>query len=164
MPDSNVDPLVKEIIGIFQESHTSLGLDNLSLSIIGNLYFEPGEISMEELAQKTGYSLTSISQKLKFLAPFAIIRRRTRPGSRKVYLYMEKDLFKMWKQQIMMYYVPEIKIARENIPSLIEKYEKQATDREQKERLKILENYYKQILQFEKILNNLLGAIEELQE
>lgn len=159
-----VDPLVREYIEIGQELHKALGLDNLSYSIIGILFLEPGEICMEELAQMTGYSLPSVSQKLKFLTHYGIIKRRTKPGSRKVYLSMDKDLFKMLKQEMTTHYLEEINIVKEELPSIIEKYEKPPTDQKQKERLEILKKYYNQTLQFEEILNNLIEKMEELEE
>ena len=164
MPELHVDPIVKDFIEIFKESHSALGIDNLSISIMGILFFEPGEVSMEELARMTGYSLTSISQKLKYLSAFGIIKRRTRPGSKKVYLYVENDLFRIWNQQIKMHYQSEINIAKEKVPALIKKYESEATSQEDMARLEVMKNYYSQILQFEDVLNKLFEMIDAIKK
>lgn len=164
MPELNVDPIVRDIIAIFHESHKAMGMDDLSLSIMGILFFEPGEVSMEELAQMTGYSLTSISQKLKYLSAYGIIKRKTRPGSKKVYLYLEKDLFKIWDKQIKMHYLPEVQVVKENVPLIIEKYRTETLNQEQNAKLQILKNYYDQILQFEIVLNKLFEILEEIKQ
>ncbi len=61
-------------------------------SMISELYFEPEPISMQDLANRIGYSLASISLKLKMFEYLGFISRKKKPGTSKVFLYMEKDL------------------------------------------------------------------------
>ncbi|MFH1125899.1 MAG: hypothetical protein V1703_02135, partial [Candidatus Altiarchaeota archaeon] len=59
--------LRKEIIEFGTGMFESFGLDNLTAKLLVTLYFSPKERSMEELAEETGYSLSSVSNKLKVL-------------------------------------------------------------------------------------------------
>lgn len=153
MPDINEDSLSKDFLEMVRELAPTSGLDHLSGTIIGILYLEPEELSLEELVQKTGYSKASISQKIKVLVTMGIIRRRNKPGSRKVYLYMEKNIFTIWKEQMKRHFMPEIRIMKKKIPELIEKYTKSAASPMQQKRIEILANYNMQIIQLEILLN-----------
>lgn len=164
MPQAQLDNLTKEFIRIFDSIGHSAGVDNLTMTMIGILFVEPAEISMEELARKSGYSLTSISQKVKMFAPFKMIQKKTKPGSRKVYLYMEKDIFEAWKTQIIQGLSLKIKTIKDCLPGFLKKHKALAKDKAAKEKIKIIENYYKQALQFEKILKKLLVDIEQHQK
>ena len=89
-------------------SSKGYGLDNLSAKLSSILYLEPIEISIEELAKRTGYSLASISNKMKILESFGMVRRVKNPGSKKLYYYMEKDLVKLTRMHFEKIYTSEI--------------------------------------------------------
>ena len=163
MSQSKLEPITQDFIQIFRNIGQVVGIDNLTITITSILFVEPKEISMEDLAKKSGYSLTSISQKIKAFVPFGIIKKRTKPGSRKVYLYMEKDLFETWKNQIVQAMLLEIKVVKENIPGFVKKYKSKVKTKEDKAKLKIIDSYYKQAMEFEKILQKLLIEIEKHQ-
>ena len=79
-------------IEFFRDAMKVNGLDDISSSIIGVLYMEPKEISLDEISQKTGYSLSGVSTAMKMLSNMGCIKRIKKPGSRKVYFFMEKDI------------------------------------------------------------------------
>lgn len=158
-----LDPITSDFIEIFNPVGRAVGVDNLTVTIMGILFIEPHEISMEELANKSGYSLASISQKIKTFTPLKIIKKTTHPGSRKVYLYMEKDIFETWKTQIIQTATSKLKIIKDNVPHFLETHRATAKSKSDKEKLKIINTYYYQALEFEKILKNLLIEIEKHQ-
>lgn len=164
MSELQVEPLTRDFLEIASEVGPASGYDHLSANIIALLFLEPEEVSMEELVEMTGYSKASISQKLKILVPMGFVKRRTRPGSKKIYLYMEKDVFIIWKEQIKHQFLPEIRIVKDKVPQLIEKYKNKELTSEQEEKLHLIEKYYSQILQVETIINSLFLQIDELSE
>ena len=90
-----MDDITKSLGDYFAKILLVHGIKDSSLAILlAVLYLEPNEISMEDLAKKTGYSLASISIKLKSLEYFFMVKKYTKPKSKRVYVYMEKDFTK----------------------------------------------------------------------
>ena len=87
-----MEPLDEEFIDMYKQMGQMQGADSLLSSIFGILYLEPEEVSMDELAKKTGYSLASISNNIKTLERVGVVKRIKKPGSRKAYFFIEKNL------------------------------------------------------------------------
>lgn len=128
-----------------------INLDQLSSKLTGILYIEPTEISMEDLAKKTGYSLASISNKMKILVGTGIVERRKKPGSKKVYYYMDKNLHKVMHKMMRVMFENEIQSAKDMIPPMIKKYEKTKLTEIEQKKLKNIKYYHKQMLEFEEM-------------
>ncbi len=134
------------------------GLDDISSRIMAILYIEPKEISLEEISIKTKYSLSATSTAMKFMERVGAVTRLKKPRSKKAYFYMEKDTLKMFldflKKQQEKIVMPTIK----KLPNIIKIYEKE-TENESKEELKIIKNYQKQIIAYEKIIEKTIKLI-----
>ena len=137
-------------------------LNGIFAKVASVLYIQPEEISMEELAKETDYSLASVSNSMKILVNMGIVKRTRKPRTKKVFFYMEKDIFKINKQKIEFAYESFIKPVEESMPKLIEKYEKKTKDEKAKKKLKIIKNYYKQVRQFDGVINHMLEKLDEL--
>lgn len=137
------------------------GVDNLAASILAILYFEPDEVSMEDIAARTGYSLASISQKIKSIEKSWRIQRIKKPGSRKVFFYMEKDLLELLFEQLKAGYENELKILNKKILPLIEEYKKESVSDEQISRLQIFETYKASLDDLQIIFDCLVEKVEE---
>ena len=149
----------QQFIDLIAENVRTNGLDELSASIIGILYVEPKEIALDELAERTGYSLSAISTGMKLLENWGFIKRIRKPKSRKIYFYMEKDLMevsmRITKQKLEKFVRP----SKEKLPKIIEHYKSQKSKYSQEE-IEIIEGYYKQILKMEKVMTTLLQITE----
>jgi DNA-binding transcriptional regulator GbsR (MarR family) len=156
-----MDEFDKEFTEYFMEVGEAQGLDESMIKIISVLFLEPDEISMNDLAKKTGYSLASISNKIKLLEPARIIRRLKRPGTKKVFLYMEKDFIEIMKKQLLVKHESMIKIAKERLPSIIKKYHGKMKTDAQKKKLKIVEDYYRQIERADIIIHQILALLNK---
>lgn len=158
-----MEELDQKFIDFYQNVGRSMGInDNLLLKIIAILFLEHKEIAMEDLAKKTGYSLASISSKAKILETMGFARRTSKPGTRKAFLFIEKDFLKLFQQQLIKKQEYLIKQAKEKIPEIIKEYKHKSKTNKQKQKLKILENYHAQILKFEKIIQYMIKKIEEM--
>lgn len=160
MPKAN-SRLSQDFIKITSNIADAAGQDYLLGVIFGNLFLQPGEIAMEELAKKCGYSLASISQKIKLIEQFGIIKKNTRPGSRKIYLSMEKDLLNVWLRQVYLLGEKKIRVAKEQLPVLLANYKNKLTTKQDKEIYQIIKKYYQQILLFEKIMQDFVKIIKK---
>jgi DNA-binding transcriptional regulator GbsR (MarR family) len=154
----------EKIIDIGHEIFRGYGVDDSTAQILSILNFESNEISMEELAEKTGYSRASISLKIKNIEQFWGIKRITRPGSRKTYLFMEKNLLDAFALQIRNGYETELKIAKMKIAPLIEEYKGNVTTQEEKMMLHTYENYLSEINKFEILISHIYSYIDELKK
>lgn len=154
----------KKIIDIGHEIFKGYGVDNPTAQILSILNFESNEISMEELAERTGYSLASISLKIKNIEHFWGIKRIHKPGSRKTYLLMEKDLLDAFAIQIRNGFATELEIAKTKIPPLIEEYRCNATTQEQETKLDTYENYLAEINRFEELIQYIYDQISDLKK
>ncbi len=55
-----------------------------------------------------------------------------------------------------------INLAKDRIPKIISKYKDKKLSPEQKKKLIIIEEYYKQMLKFEELINEILKKIDEM--
>ena len=155
-----MEELDKDVMEFFSTLMKSYGLNDLPAKVIGALYIEPEEVSMEYLARKTGYSLASICNTMKTVETMGMVQRIKKPGTNKVFFYMEKDLVKLNVMKLHAALNNFIKPAKETLPRIIEKYKGKARDEKSKQKLQIIENYYAQLLQFEGILGEFTKKLE----
>ena len=152
----------KEFIDFYIGVGRTWGLDTLSSKLIGILYLEPEEICIEELAKKTGYSLPSISNKMNFIETMGIVKRIKKPGSKKLFYFMEKDAIKVARMHFEKIYESEIEPAKKLMPKLLDKYKKVNLNNEEKKKLEIIKNYNKQMLNIDKVYSKLNEYFDEL--
>lgn len=158
-----MDEIDKDFIEMYQGVSLMFGLDSTSIMIFAKLYIEPEDMAMEDLAKETGYSLASISNRIKMLEAMGFVKRNMKPGSKKIFLYTEKDFVKIIKEHLMKKEEQGIKVVKEKVPEIIKKYKDKVKSDREKKKLKILENYYIQISKFEKILRNTRNEFEKME-
>ena len=148
---------------MYQEMAAGQGLkDSLLVTIFAKLYFEPEAIAMDDLAKETGYSLASISNKIKLMGPLFNLRRIKKPGTKKIYLYMDKDILKIWKEALLKKDEFVVQKAKEKMPGLIKEYKEKAKTEKDRKKMECVENYYSQILRLEKALKIITKEIEKI--
>jgi DNA-binding transcriptional regulator GbsR (MarR family) len=157
-----MEKIEDEMMNVFSRLTSVFNLGDSAPRILAILYLEPGEIAMEELAEKAGYSLSSVSNKMKLFEATGIVERVKKPGTNKAYFMMEKNLLKMNIRKLDKMISNNIVPAKEILPRIIEKYSKKVKTNEDKEKLKIVENYYKQLKDFEKLLEKWKKDLENL--
>lgn len=152
----------KEAVDVFSSLFQNMGLKDLAVRLLATLYFEPKEISLENLANKTGYSLASISQTMSVLENIGTIQKIRKPGSKKLYYYMEKNLIKLNIQKLRAAQELFVRSIKLKIPPLINEYKNKLKTKEEKQKMKVLEDYYDQVLEFEKIIIKWRKDLEHL--
>ena len=160
MPLEGID---REFIDFYQTIGRIQGIQDTCLtSIMAILYLEPEEISMDKLAKKTGYSLASMSNKIKILEIVGFLKRVKKPGSKKIFLKTDKNLLNIWKKAVWAKHETVIRTSKEKIPKIIEKYKSRKLNEKQKQKFKLLENYYGQMMKIEKMLNEIIKIINKI--
>jgi DNA-binding transcriptional regulator GbsR (MarR family) len=156
------DDIEKEFIEVYKRVGGTLGFPDLPAKIIGILYLGSSEVSMDELVTKTGYSLASISTTTRIMEKAGAIQRIKKPGTKKVFYYMDKDLARMNITKLDIMQQSFIDPMKEGLPPIIDKYKNKARDETTKKKLKLIENYYRQTLQLESLLTGWKKQLEEL--
>lgn len=158
-----MDQIDKQFIEFYQNIGRAQGFnDNLLTSIMALLFLEPGEVAMEDIAKETGYSLASVSNKVKFLEATGFVKRTTKPGTRKAYLYSEKDFLKVMKQALIKKNEHVINAAKQRIPDMIKENKPKAKTEKQKQKIKILEKYLQQMLKFEIVIQHMIKEFDKI--
>ncbi|RME54325.1 hypothetical protein D6777_04165 [Candidatus Woesearchaeota archaeon] len=141
-----------EYIELLTEVNKINGLDDLSSKIMAILFASNNEMALEDIAKKTGYSLSAVSTALKSLNNCPFLKRMKKPNSRKVYFYLEKDLDLHLKE--LLHRMQRIFNLMENkLPKIINDYKTQNVDEEE---LKMIQNHYKDIKKFHRMFENML--------
>jgi len=153
--------LEKEFNDIYRQIGQSMGQDDITATIFTTLYIEPEDIAMDELAKKTGYSLASISNKIKLFESMGMLMRKKKPGSKKIYLYMEKDMIKVIKKTLLAKENRGMEVLKEKLPELVKKYKDKAKTERDKKKIKIIEDYNVQVIKIEKIMQKIRKEFEE---
>jgi DNA-binding transcriptional regulator GbsR (MarR family) len=131
------------------------GFDLLTSKIFAILYLEPNPLSMEELTEKTGYSIASVCNSMKSIGSTGFLKEIHTPKTKKLHFTIEKDFSRHIRAMIEMIRKTKIIPAKEVLPGLIGKYRIGGF----KEKEKIIENYYKQMLKMDKIVNYMESQI-----
>ena len=157
-----MDSLEDDFLEVFQNIFRAYGLSDLCAKITALLYLEPEDMPMEELANKTGYSLASISNTMKLLENLGMVKRIKKPKTKKIFYYMEKNLVKINIDKLRAAYESAIKPVKEQVPLIIAKYKNKVKADKEKRKLEIIEDYYKQVVRFESILNSWVKDLNKM--
>jgi len=90
-----------------------------------------------------------------------IINRMKKPGSRKVYLFMEKDIMSKSLELMQKKYENVILKSKIVLPSIIKECKKNVKTQKQKQELKIVCDYYNQIIHAESIIPKMIEILRE---
>jgi len=123
-----MEELEQEAIEFFCNIGKGYGLKDLTMKVFAILYLEPEEVAMEDIAKRTGYSLASISNAAKVLENIGIVQRRKRPKTKKVFLYIEKNLIKLNIQKLRAAQESFVRSIKLSLPPIIEKYKAKVKD------------------------------------
>ncbi len=151
----------REFVELYRTSSPMAGHDDLLDSLFAALYIEPEEIAMDNLARKTGYSLASISNKVKVLEAIGLVTRRRKPGSKRVFLYAEKDILKVMKNALLSKEKQGMGALKEKLPEIIKRYRNSRSDKDNK-KAKILEEYLSQITKMEELFSKMRKELEKI--
>ena len=158
MSDAAMTHLEEDFIRAFQTGIGGVGeKDALASWIFARLYIEPGEMAMAALAEEAGYSLASVSNKVRALEQSGCIVRRTRPGTRKVYVSAHKDITGVFMRQLEQIRRTQTLVMMRELPPMIERYEREDMSAEMAEKIALLRGMYEDMATID-------GIITEMQE
>ena len=142
----------------------SFGLKESVVRIVARLYLEPAGIPMDELAAKAGYSLGAVSSAITAIEPLGILQKTRKPGERKAYYFVDKDLAALNIRKLKVAITSFIHPAKDLLPGLISDFRKSAQSSEAKERLKIIAGYLAQVTAMEQVMEGWIRDLEAMRK
>jgi CRISPR-associated protein Cas8b1/Cst1 subtype I-B len=157
---TNIPKPIQEFQKISFNMFKAHGLNNISCCIMAHLSVQTEEVTMDELANHTGYSLASISTATNMLINMGVVLKNKKPGSKKIYLTTNNNPTNLMEDKIKAMIETEIKDQKEKLPSIIKDLKKIIKEEENKdkinkykEQLLIIENHYEESKFMEHIMN-----------
>jgi DNA-binding transcriptional regulator GbsR (MarR family) len=74
--------LERRIVSLWEDIAEARGFDRVVGTVLCALIVENTPLSQREIAEKTGYSIPTVSKTLKILVPLGSVRRMKEPGKR----------------------------------------------------------------------------------
>ena len=143
---------------IVYDSCKAVGLDDLPSRLISVLQSEKKEISLGELAEITGYSLSNLSTTIKWMEDRQMVKKFKKPRSRKIYVEMGQDITSFFIELQKKLYHQSLKPPLKKIPEIIQKYE---NNEKFIDELKIIKDYYKQTIFMDEETTKFIQALEK---
>ncbi|MBD3314076.1 helix-turn-helix domain-containing protein [Candidatus Woesearchaeota archaeon] len=155
---AKTEEIEKDILDLFVRVNADFGNDSTMAKILSVIYLSPEDISLEEIMDKTGYSAATISNKTKTLVNHGLIKRVSKPGTKKSYYSMEKDMKKILSNSLEKIIDVKIRPIKENMPGLIEEYSQSISknDEEARKKLEIMKDHLRNAEIIEKDLREFI--------
>lgn len=151
----------EEFKEVVYESCKGLGLEDFPSRLIALLLSEKDGISLGELSEMTGYSLSNLSTTIKMMEERQMVKKFKKPGSRKVYVAMNKYITTFFIELQKKRYNQSLKPVLEKLPNIIEKYRDHD---EFTEEITMIENFYAQSLFLAQETKKFIEALENYEK
>lgn len=148
----------KKIFNTFSELARSMGLSPVHGTIIGSLIIGGGYLSLQDMAKKTGYSISMISLSMDLLELLGIVKKVKKPSDRKLYIELNGDLLESLKKIFLMRVKKGIDGSLSDFEDGRERL-KNIQGEDKKEVIKAIENLEKEIKRLDKYVT-LLSEIK----
>jgi DNA-binding transcriptional regulator GbsR (MarR family) len=123
-------------------------------------------LSLEEIAERTEYSLASISTTTKMLSRFELVVTSRKPGSKRLYVQVRRNMIERIHEKIEKVQSIEIDPLKKQLPGWIKEIKKERSSAKNKELLteqkNILEEQYKQIMKLDQVFVDIRKAFKKL--
>jgi DNA-binding transcriptional regulator GbsR (MarR family) len=98
----NIEDIEKDIYSSFATLASTIGYSEIHGRTIAALMVSGKKLSLQELAKKTGYSISTLSLSLDLLEFFGMIKKMKNAGDRKLYVELHGDLLEGLKKAFVV--------------------------------------------------------------
>jgi DNA-binding transcriptional regulator GbsR (MarR family) len=95
-------PVLERVYSTFGEVAKTIGYSPIHGKIIAALMVNNRELTLQNLARETGYSISMISLSLDLLEVMGVIRKSRKHGDRNLYVSLQGDLLETLKSAVVM--------------------------------------------------------------
>jgi len=107
----------KKIYSLFSNVTSSLGYSEVHGRILAALLVSKKPLSLDQLAKRIGYSVSSISLSLDFLEILDVIKKLKKPNDKKLYVQIQGDLLDCLRKVVLFK-------TNRNVENTLEEFEK----------------------------------------
>lgn len=93
-----IKEIEKKILGTFSDLARSMGFSPVHGNIIGSLIVGGGSQSLQNLARKTGYSVSMVSLSMDLLEILGVVKKVKKPRDRNLYIRLNGDLLEILRK------------------------------------------------------------------
>lgn len=144
------------------------GTKRVNAKIISLAFTEPQELTLEELAKQTNYSLATVSNTARYLESIKIIERVRKPRSKKLYIRPRRDFLKNFEENLKQMHETQVVMTKQELPELIRSMKQDIKNTKQKEwkehykqHLKVMKNHYKQVQIMDDVFSRIMTIIKD---
>ncbi|MFB6075699.1 MAG: hypothetical protein ABEK17_01005 [Candidatus Aenigmatarchaeota archaeon] len=151
------EEIKQKIYSTFANTAASLGYSKVHGKIIAALFAMDEPVSLQKLAEETGYSSSSISISLDFLEVLEMISKVKKSGDRKLYIKLDSNLLEALKRAVIFKTKKNIKKSLNDFDKYKEKLEKMNPKENKKtlEKLETLERELEKLKKYITMLDNI---------
>ena len=142
----------KDIYSTFANVASSIGYSEVNGRIIALLLVEQKQLSIQEVAKKAGYSLSSISLSLDLLELLGMVKKIKKTADKKLYVQLEGDILNGLKKAFTLKIQKNITETNKKFKEY-EKELKKIKNMEAKKTLKILRTLAKEVKRLERYVS-----------
>jgi DNA-binding transcriptional regulator GbsR (MarR family) len=102
MTDGEIREIEKKIYDTFSELAKSMGFSPIHGNIIAALIVGGGSLPLQEIAKKTGYSISMVSLSMDLLEILGIVKKVKKSRDRKLYIELSGNLLESLKRIFLM--------------------------------------------------------------
>ncbi|CDG64370.1 MAG: hypothetical protein PWQ15_271 [Methanobacterium sp.] len=154
MTESPKEDFKKSIYNSFK----ALGVDDFPSVLMSVLQSESNEISLSELSEMTGYSLSAVSTAIKGMEDQGLVKRFKKPKSRKIYVIMDKDLVTLYTKLQEKRYQQALMPFLKDLKRLVDKYD---NNKEFTHETSILKDFQEQVTFIEEATRKYIETLEK---
>ena len=149
---SEIKDIEKDIYASFATIASTIGYSEIHGRIIAALMVSDGKLSLQELAEKTGYSISTLSLSLDLLELLGMIKKIKNVGDRKLYIELQGDLLEGLKKAFIIRIQKNISESLNNFNKYKESLEA-SNDKDKKKVINALSILEKEVKRLEKYIN-----------
>lgn len=131
----NTKDIEKDIYSTFADIATAIGYSEIHGRVIAALLVSNRKLSLNELAKKTGYSLSTVSLSLDLLEFLGMIKKIKKAGDRKLYVELQGSLIEGLKKAFTI----RIQKSIRDTLNRFEQHKKNLSKADTKEKKRIME-------------------------
>jgi DNA-binding transcriptional regulator GbsR (MarR family) len=147
-----VEDIEKDIYSSFASLASAIGYSEIHGRIIAALMVSDKKLSLQDLAKKTGYSISTLSLSLDLLEFFGMIKKIKNAGDRKLYIELHGDLLEGLKKAFVVKIQKSVNDSLRRFGEYKENL-KISNDKDKKRVIVILNTLEEEILRLDKYIN-----------
>jgi DNA-binding transcriptional regulator GbsR (MarR family) len=153
-----MDAVTKDFSEFTERVGEIAGRDTLESRIIAILFLNAEDLCMDDLMKMTGYSLASVCNKVRALEKAGLITRKTKPGTKKIFLSMEKDSIRLMMQVLKHIRESQLTVVRTHLPAIIAKHKGRADPA----KITLLERHLHQITKVDRFIEKMMLELDKV--